>query len=205
MMLNAVLDEAYDQHQTAARRDSGKALQHGIIGGGELVQTAVGRHHGYSKPLQEIATQGASDRADEGVTDKSETVLLGGRRRKVCAKYAGDYLNNKIGRRPDHPALPAFQNLRHSGRECEQAKNLPSSEPLIHRRRRFAYSTVDREAFRGQIGTLQARKGERNGQRHITGGVYCDICRWSGLRAGNVREQGSRKRRQGSRGGGKDI
>src|ERR1700693_3434098 len=102
MMLNAVLDEAHDQHQAAARGYSSKALQHGIIGGGELVQTAVGRHHGYSKLLQEIATQGASDRADQGVTDKPEAVLPGGRRRKMRAKNAGDDLNNEVGRRPDH-------------------------------------------------------------------------------------------------------
>src|SRR6202021_2059022 len=101
MLLPGVLDEAYDQHQASAGNHSGKSLHDEIIRAGDVVQAAVRRHHGVGKPLQEIAAQTTPDRADKGVTDKSKTMLLGCRRRKMRADNAGNDLNNKVARRPN--------------------------------------------------------------------------------------------------------
>ena len=63
MLLDAVFDKTHDQHQASARRESGETLQDGIVGGVDLVQAAARRHHGHRQPLQEVAAQGAGDRA----------------------------------------------------------------------------------------------------------------------------------------------
>jgi len=69
VLLDAVLDKTHDQHQAAAGREPGEALQDGIVGGADLIQAAARRHHGHRKFLQEVAAQGAGDRADDGVTE----------------------------------------------------------------------------------------------------------------------------------------
>ena len=44
-MLDGVFDEAHDQRQAAARRYAGQALHDDIVGAGDLIQAAIGRHH----------------------------------------------------------------------------------------------------------------------------------------------------------------
>jgi hypothetical protein len=47
--------------------------------------------------LQEITAQGAPDQACDGVTEKSEAVLLGSTRHEMRAQNTRDYLNDEIG------------------------------------------------------------------------------------------------------------
>lgn len=95
-MISAVLDETYDQHQASARRYAGEALQNRIVDGANLVQAAATRDQRDGKRLQEVAAEGTADGADQGVTQKSEAVLPGGRRREMRAENACKNLNNKI-------------------------------------------------------------------------------------------------------------
>jgi hypothetical protein len=72
-------------------------LQDRIVGSANLIQAATAGHQGYRKRLQEIPAQRAPDRADERVTEKSETVLFSSSRDKMRTKNARDNLSNKIG------------------------------------------------------------------------------------------------------------
>jgi hypothetical protein len=104
-MIDAVFDKTHDQHQASARCYSGEALQHRIVDGSNLIQAAAAGDQGDGERLQEIAAQGAADCADEGVTQKSEAMLARGGCREMRANNAGENLNNKIGRGPDHRTL----------------------------------------------------------------------------------------------------
>src|ERR1700723_1528205 len=97
MLFNAVFDKTHDQHQASARREPGEALQDGIVGGVDLIQAAAGRYHGHRKLLQEVTAQRTPDETSEGVTEKSEAMLLGGARDKMRAQHTGDNLNDEIG------------------------------------------------------------------------------------------------------------
>jgi hypothetical protein len=96
-MINAVFDETHDQHEASASGYSGKTLQDRIVGSANLIQAAAAGHHDYGKRLQEIPAQGAPDRADEGVTEKSEAIFFSGGRDKMRTKNARENLNSKIG------------------------------------------------------------------------------------------------------------
>jgi len=50
-MINAVFDEPHGQHEASASGYSGKTLQDGIVGSGDLIQAAAAGHHGYGKRL----------------------------------------------------------------------------------------------------------------------------------------------------------
>jgi hypothetical protein len=69
VMIHAVLDKTYRQHQASARRYGGEALQHRIVDGANLVEAAAGRDQGDRShfPLDRGRTA-SSDIGDVGQT-----------------------------------------------------------------------------------------------------------------------------------------
>jgi hypothetical protein len=81
-------------------------VRHCLLDHRGFVETAARRHHGAGESLQEAAAQGATERAHEGVTERTKIMLLGGGRGRKPTEDPGDDLDYEVGNRPRHFANP---------------------------------------------------------------------------------------------------